>query len=64
MLQNPFKHIIRNEKLPDTIKEKVMSDVAAIKLVIDISDLVMIKYPTSLDDIYKIARNKNKPKDK
>lgn len=62
MLQNPFKNIISNEKLPEAIKDKVMSDVAVIKLTLDIVDLAMIKYPASLDNIFKVTQNKNKPK--
>lgn len=56
MQQNPFKSIIRNEKLPDAIKEKVMTDVARIKLVLDIADLAIIKYPASLNDIFRIIK--------
>ena len=31
-MENPFKTILANEKLPETIKQKVMDDVALIKL--------------------------------
>ncbi|HLU51465.1 MAG TPA: hypothetical protein VKZ42_04815 [Flavobacteriaceae bacterium] len=59
-MENPFKKIIRNEKLPSLIRERVLADVASIKLVLDIADLTMIKYPSSLEEIYKITKKNNK----
>lgn len=59
-MENPFKKIITNEKLPTTLKEKVLSDVAAIKLVLDIADLTLVKYPSSLEDLYNTAKPKKK----
>lgn len=60
-MENPFKKIISNEKLPSLIRERVLSDVASIKLVLDIADLAMIKYPSSIEEIYKITK-KNRRK--
>jgi hypothetical protein len=60
-MENPFKKIISNEKLPSLIRERVLSDVASIKLVLDIADLTMIKYPSSIEEIYKITK-KNRRK--
>lgn len=59
-MENPFKKIISNEKLPSLIRERVLSDVASIKLVLDIADLTMIKYPSSIEEIYKITKNNRK----
>lgn len=60
-MENPFKKIISNEKLPSLIRERVLSDVASIKLILDIADLTMIKYPSSIEEIYKITK-KNRRK--
>lgn len=60
-MENPFKKIISNEKLPSLIRERVLSDVASIKLVLDIADLTMIKYPSTIEEIYKITK-KNRRK--
>lgn len=59
-MNNPFKNIIENKKLPEKLKDKVLSDVAAIKLVLDIADLTMVKYPSSLDSLYQITKKPKK----
>lgn len=59
-MENPFKTIVYNEKLPVTLKEKVMGNVAAVKLILDIADLAMIKYPSSIENILKTTQNKKK----
>jgi hypothetical protein len=61
-MENPFKNIINSEKLPETLKSKVMSDVDAIKLILDIADLTMIKYPSSLENLYQTTKPKNNKK--
>ncbi|MCF8715641.1 hypothetical protein JM658_12465 [Joostella atrarenae] len=53
-MDNPFKKIISNEKLPESVKGKVMEDVDMIKLSLDIADLFMIKYPDTLTDILNL----------
>lgn len=55
-MENPFKSIITNEKLPDIIKARVLDDIDMIKLALDITDLLMVKYPATIGDIV------NKPK--
>ncbi len=59
-MENPFKTIVFNEKLPVMLKEKVMGNVATIKLILDIADLTMIKYPSSIENIFKTTQNKKK----
>ncbi|HPE83322.1 MAG: hypothetical protein KDC94_04995 [Aequorivita sp.] len=59
-MENPFKTIIADEKLPKALKEKVLNDVAAIKLILDIADLTLIKYPSSLEDLYRTTKPKKK----
>lgn len=58
-MENPFKKIITNQKLPDTLRKKVLNDVSAIKLILDIADLTFVKYPASLENLYNTAKPKN-----
>ena len=48
---NPFKEILHNEELPDVLREKVLNDVAMIKLSIDMADLFVVKYPNAIGDL-------------
>jgi len=48
---NPFKEILHNEELPDVLRDKVLNDVAMIKLSIDIADLFVVKYPNAIGDL-------------
>ncbi|KJD33055.1 hypothetical protein PK35_08800 [Tamlana nanhaiensis] len=52
-MENPFKKVIHNEKLPDIIKERVMSDIDIVKLALDFTDLMVIKYPDAAADFLK-----------
>ena len=64
-MDNPFKKILHNEELPEVLKEKVLNDVAMIKLSIDIADLFVVKYPNTIADLLgggtpkKDSKNKN-----
>ena len=51
-MENPFKTIIANEKVPETIKQKVMDDVALIKLSLEVADLVSVKYPNAISSFF------------
>ena len=44
-MENPFKKVINSEKLPDIIRDKVMDDINVVKLALDVTDLLTIKYP-------------------
>lgn len=55
-MENPFKKIITNEKLPDKIRARVIDDINMIKLALDMADLMVVKYP---DTIGNIIKNKN-----
>lgn len=59
-MDNPFKQILHQEELPDKLKDKVMADVSAIKLAIDIADLMSIKYPDAIDNLLRLKQKKNK----
>lgn len=50
-MENPFKKILHNEELPDVLKQKVLDDVAMIKLSIDMADLFVVKFPNTIGDI-------------
>lgn len=50
-MDNPFKKILHNEELPEILKGKVLDDVAVIKLTIDMADLFVVKYPTTIGDL-------------
>lgn len=59
-MDNPFKKLLNNEELPDLLKQKVLDDVAAIKLTIDIADLFVVKYPNVIGDILLSSSSENK----
>jgi len=50
-MDNPFKKILHNEELPQVLKKKVLNDVAVIKLGLEIADLFVIKYPSTITDL-------------
>lgn len=58
-MENPFKKVIHSEKLPDIIKNKVMDDIDVVKLALDVTDLLTIKYPEAINDILKLSPKKN-----
>lgn len=58
-MENPFKNIIDNHQVPEMLRDKVMDDVRLIKLSLDLTDLVAIKYPSSIIDILETTKNKN-----
>jgi len=57
-VENPFKKIIHDDELPQSLRKKVMDDVALIKLSLDMADLITVKYPLTVNEILKI---KDKP---
>lgn len=59
-MENPFKTIITNEELPETIKQKVMDDVALIKLTLNVTELVSVKYPKAISSIFNLGKNTTK----
>jgi hypothetical protein len=61
MKKNPFKHIGKEEQLPDTHKDKVMLSVDVAKFLMDVTELFTVKqletngkfFETLLDDTDK-----------
>ncbi|HXK00200.1 MAG TPA: hypothetical protein VNJ50_15205 [Gelidibacter sp.] len=58
-MENPFKKIITNEKLPDKIRARVIDDINMIKLALDITDLLVVKYPDTIGNVIKNKNNNN-----
>ncbi|MCH3881907.1 MULTISPECIES: hypothetical protein [Tenacibaculum] len=50
-MENPFKKILHNEEVPQILKEKVLNDIGMIKLTIDLADLFVVKYPSTIGDL-------------
>lgn len=50
-MENPFKKILHHEEVPEILKNKVLNDVAMIKLTLDVADLFVVKYPKAIEDI-------------
>ena len=49
-MENPFKKILHNEEVPKALREKVINDIALIKLSIDIADLFAVRYPSTIGE--------------
>lgn len=50
-MENPFKRILRDEKLPEYLKDRVIDDLNVIKLTIDISELYTVTVPQTLGSL-------------
>ncbi len=62
-MENPFEKIIQNEKLPETLKQKVMDDIHLINLSLNMADLFAIKIPSAFGDMLDL-NDPNKKKNK
>lgn len=49
-MENPFKKLLHNEKVPEVLKEKVINDISLIKLSLDLADLFVVKYPNTIGE--------------
>lgn len=47
-MDNPFKKILQDEKLPDYLKERVIDNINFIKLSLDVTELYMVKVPQAI----------------
>ncbi|MFV0573578.1 MAG: hypothetical protein ACK5M1_14310 [Xanthomarina gelatinilytica] len=52
-MENPFKKVIHNEKLPEIIRTKVIDDINMIKLTLDVADLFVVKFPDTIGETLK-----------
>ena len=65
-MENPFKKIFEHQEVPKVLKEKVLNDVGMIKLTLDVADLFVVKYPSTLGSLLTVNEKKKtkKPKKK
>lgn len=63
-MENPFKKILEHQEVPKVLKEKVLGDVAKIKLAIDMADLFVIKYPNTMGSLLTLNEEKKNKKPK
>lgn len=56
-MENPFKKLLHNEEVPKILREKVINDISLIKLSIDIADLFVVKYPSTIGDFLDTETN-------
>ncbi|GGX30261.1 hypothetical protein [Aquimarina muelleri] len=55
--ENPFKKIgIPNKEVPKELKEKVMSEIASLKLVTDIASLFTSNYQATMASFFKVKK--------
>jgi len=59
-MENPFKKILHNKEVPKVLREKVLNDVGMIKLTIDVADLFVVKYPSTIADLLTGGGSTNK----
>jgi aspartyl/asparaginyl-tRNA synthetase len=58
-MENPFKKIaLPPQEVPTELKQKVMSDVARIKLFEDLTNLFVSNYPSAAKAFFEKNRNK------
>ncbi|WP_430614894.1 hypothetical protein [Flavobacterium sp. JP2137] len=52
-MENPFKQILHDEKLPEIIKNRVTDNIALIKLSLEVAELFTIKLPNVMATLIK-----------
>jgi hypothetical protein len=63
-MENPFKKILEHQEVPKVLKDKVLGDVAKIKLAIDMADLFVVKYPNTMGSLLTLNEEKENKKPK
>jgi len=58
-MENPFKKILHNEDVPEILREKVINDIALIKLSLDVADLFIIKCPNTIGEFIVDKNDEN-----
>ncbi len=57
--QNPFKELERNiREVPPQLRQKVMNDIAAAKLLMDLASLFGANYPSLISGLFKTQPKK------
>lgn len=57
---NPFKKIESNEQVPEALKNKVITNVKAVQLLMDVAELFSVKISESIGDLLLTDKNKKK----
>lgn len=52
-MENPFKKILYDEKLPEVIRDRVTDNIALIKLSLEVAELFTIKLPNVMATLIK-----------
>jgi len=61
--KNPFKELEKTlQEVPPEMKKKVMNDIAAAKLLLDMGSLYTQNYGTALSEFFKAKKNKKDKK--
>lgn len=64
-MENPFKKIFEHQEVPKVLKEKVLNDVGMIKLTLDVADLFVVKYPSTMGSLLTLnEKNETKKPEK
>ena len=58
-MENPFKKTEHNKKAPEHLKNKVMSDIAGIKFLMEIGSLFSSNYSSAAGSFFKNKNKKN-----
>ncbi|WLD23606.1 hypothetical protein NU10_12990 [Flavobacterium dauae] len=59
-MENPFKKILEEKELPETIKEKVINDINLIKLSLELSELFLVSLPEVAFKFFETEKNSDK----
>ena len=59
-MNNPFKKILFHQEVPFALRQKMLNDINLIKLLMDMTDLFLIKYPNTLYGILNTNQKKKK----
>lgn len=63
-MENPFKKILQDEKLPEYLKDRVIDNINLIKLSLDVSDLFMVKLPQTVQSFVEDGKEKESKEEK
>lgn len=51
IMDNPFRKILTDEKVPEILREKVLDDLTLVKFSLDVADLFAVKYPITIKEL-------------
>lgn len=56
---NPFKKLIQEKELPETMKDKVIDNINLVKLSLELSELLLVNIPDVMFNFLETEKNKN-----